>query len=152
MRRGLCRTSFTSSKSADVGLPPWKEANCLARPDLLADMNISPQTVEDLRKAGWNTVRVSERLPATTPDDEILLLARNEGRVVVTQDLDFSALVALSGVPRPSLVTLRLSSSDPAAITQRLIDALPRIDRQLRDGSAVTIDDSNIRIRKLPIQ
>jgi predicted nuclease of predicted toxin-antitoxin system len=71
---------------------------------------------------------------------------------VVTQDLDFSMLVALSGFRKPSLVTLRLACADPATITQRLLDALPRIEQQLEDGSAVTIEDASIRIRKLPIQ
>jgi len=63
----------------------------------LANMNISPKTVESLSKKGWDIIRVSNILPVNTSDQEILDLARQEGRVVVTQDLDFSALLALGG-------------------------------------------------------
>ena len=74
---------------------------------LLADMNISPKTVDALRQRGWDIIRVSEILPMDAEDEEILDLARREGRVVITQDLDFSALLALGGYDRPSLVTFR---------------------------------------------
>lgn len=79
----------------------------------LANMNISPKTVEVLSKKGWDIIRVSQVLPVNATDSKILAYARNENRIVVTQDLDFSALVALGGFDKPSLITLRLSSSDP---------------------------------------
>ncbi|MDO8688883.1 MAG: DUF5615 family PIN-like protein [Dehalococcoidia bacterium] len=58
---------------------------------LLADMNISPKTVLALRQRGWDVVRVSEFLPTTASDREILRLARREDRVVITHDLDFGS-------------------------------------------------------------
>ena len=85
----------------------------------LANMNISPKTVEALREQGWDVVRVSELLPVNASGQEILELGRREDRALVTQDLDFSALLALGGYNRPSLITLRLSVSDPATITQK---------------------------------
>jgi predicted nuclease of predicted toxin-antitoxin system len=39
---------------------------------LLADMNISPQTLTFLQQQGWDMIRVSEVLPATASDSEIL--------------------------------------------------------------------------------
>lgn len=72
---------------------------------LFADLNVSPLTVEALVREGWDVVRISSRIPARSPDREILDLARREGRGIVTQDLDFSALLALGGFDRPSLVT-----------------------------------------------
>lgn len=57
---------------------------------LLADMNISPQTVEALQREGWDIIRVSQELPADASDEEILEFARQAERVVVTQDLDTS--------------------------------------------------------------
>lgn len=121
------------------------------RTRLLADMNISPKTVQALRQRGWNILRVSDLLPAKAADQEILALARRESRVVVTQDLDFSALLALGGHDRPSLVTLRLSISDPESVTRRLLDVLNRVEQELHEGRAVTIGDNSIRVRKLPI-
>jgi len=114
-------------------------------------MNISPKTVEALQHQGWDIVRVSQLLPVNAPDQEILELARREDRVVVTQDLDFSALLALGGYDRPSLITLRLSMSDPEIITRRLLSVLPRIKQALLEGCAVTIEDVAVRVRRLPI-
>ena len=51
----------------------------------LANMNISPNTVEDLRKHGWDIVRVSQFLPVNAFDQDILEFARQEDRVVVTE-------------------------------------------------------------------
>jgi len=76
----------------------------------LADMNISPVTVEELRRAVWDIVRVSERLDRPASDQEILSFARANSRVVVSHDLDFSSLLALAGHDSPSLITLRLTS------------------------------------------
>ncbi len=117
----------------------------------LANMNISPETVSVLRKKGIDIVRVSQILPVTSSDREILDLARRENRVVVTQDLDFSALLALGGFNRPSLITLRMSVSDPEAITGKVLDLLPELEDALIKGCAVSVDDFSYRVRWLPI-
>ena len=46
----------------------------------LADMNISPKTVETLRQHGWDIVRVLQFLPINASDQEILEFARREDR------------------------------------------------------------------------
>jgi predicted nuclease of predicted toxin-antitoxin system len=118
----------------------------------LADMNISPVTVAVLAAEGTDIVRVSSLLPANASDESILRLARQEGRVVITQDMDFSSLLALGGHDRPSLVTLRLLNTDPEVVTQRLRKILPQIEAALRRGSAVTVEDHAVRVRQLPIR
>lgn len=119
---------------------------------LLADVHISPKTVADLQKQGYEIMRSSEVLPANAPDINILEFARTENWVVLTQDLDFSMLVALSRYSQPSLITLRLSSAKPDIVTQKLLDVLPQIEEALQEGSAITIQDESIRIRKLPVR
>lgn len=118
----------------------------------IADVHISPLTVAALQQQGYDILRVTEVLPATAADAEILEFARAENRVVLTQDLDFSALVALGGYVQPSLVTLRLSSAQPDIVSQRLLEVLPQLEQVLVEGSAITIEDSVVRFRKLPIQ
>ncbi|MBX7235387.1 MAG: DUF5615 family PIN-like protein [Caldilineales bacterium] len=115
-------------------------------------MNISPQTVAALHREGWDIVRVSALLPANASDVEILGLARRLGRIVITQDLDFSTLLALGGYSDPSIVTLRLSNTDPAVVTRRLRQVLAGLESALQSGSAVTVEDNTVRIRNLPIR
>lgn len=119
---------------------------------LIADVHISPLTVAALRSQGYDIVRSTDLLPATAPDSEILEFARANNQIVLTQDLDFSMLIALSGYGKPSLITLRLSSAKPEVVTQRLLVTLPALQQELLEGSAITIDDDSVRIRKLPIR
>jgi len=118
----------------------------------LADMNLSPLTVADLRKEGYEITRVSSLLPANATDEDILGFARRHGWVVITQDLDFSTLLALGGYDRPSVVTLRLTNTTPSVVTRRLRQILPQIEAFLSGGHAITIDDTTIRVRNLPIR
>jgi predicted nuclease of predicted toxin-antitoxin system len=78
---------------------------------LPADLHISPRTVAFPRSLGHEAVRVDGILPKTASDEEIVAAARDSGSTVLTQDLDFSAIVALSGARTPSLITQRLASS-----------------------------------------
>jgi len=119
---------------------------------LLADVHLSPLTVETLRSQGYDMVRTTDLLPATADDTEILELARVEGKVVLTQDLDFSMLVALGNYGLPSLITLRLSSARPDVVARRLLDILPAVEMELIEGAAITVSDDSARIRKLPIR
>jgi predicted nuclease of predicted toxin-antitoxin system len=119
---------------------------------LLADLNISPLSVAILRRHGWDVIRVSEILPPTAPDREILGRARADGRAVLTEDLDFSALLAVGGFDTPNLVTLRLSQSDPEIVAARLLEAEALLERSLSESCAITLDDRTLRIRPLPIR
>jgi predicted nuclease of predicted toxin-antitoxin system len=118
----------------------------------LADMNLSPQTVADLQAAGWDILRVNQVLLATTSDRDILAYARRDNRVIITQDLDFSTLLALAGFSSPSLVTLRLSVTDPDTVTRRLLQVVPQSEAALLGGAAVTVNDNSLRVRSLPIR
>jgi predicted nuclease of predicted toxin-antitoxin system len=117
----------------------------------LVDMNLSPRIVIDLSQQGWDILRVSQVLPMDTEDSEILEFARQENRVIITQDLDFSSLLALGGYEKPSLITFRLSVPEPETITRKLLELLPHIEDRLAEGCAVTIDDRKVRVRRLPI-
>ncbi len=118
----------------------------------LADMNISPATVDELRRAGWDIFRVSDQLAPRTSDEEILAFARANARVAISHDLDFSSLLALAGHRSPSLITLRLSSADPVITATRLKEAVQASEALLAKGCVVTIDDQTVRVRELPIE
>ena len=77
---------------------------------LLADLHIAPRTVHFLRSLGHDVLRVTDLLPATASDETIVERAAQAQRVILTQDLDMTAIIALSRRQYPSLVTLRLRS------------------------------------------
>ncbi|MGH7218735.1 MAG: DUF5615 family PIN-like protein [Nitrospiraceae bacterium] len=118
---------------------------------LLADLHIAPRTVQFLRQLGHDVARVSDLGPPTLPDAGIVSLAIHERRVVLTQDLDFSRLVALSGAREPSLISLRLSSSRIEHVNSILQHALSNLDTIVLDGVIITVEDNRIRVRHLPL-
>jgi predicted nuclease of predicted toxin-antitoxin system len=118
---------------------------------LLADLNISPRTVAFLRSLGHDVIRVNEILLATASDIAIIKKAIEERRTVVTQDLDFTAIVSLSGKNVPSVITLRLSSSRVEKVNAILQQILPTIEKAVTDGAVITVQDTNIRRRLLPL-
>jgi predicted nuclease of predicted toxin-antitoxin system len=81
--------------------------------EFLADMNISPLTVEQLRQQGLNVIRVSEIMKSNSKDKEVLAYARDNNKVLITQDLDFSMLLAVGGYTKPSVINLRLEKAHP---------------------------------------
>lgn len=123
----------------------------MAKLQYLADIHISPLTVEALRVAGYTIQRIANVLSPRARDSEIVALARLEGWVILTQDLDFSALVAKSGDTRPSVVSLRLDNASPARVTQLLLSVLPDLGNELTRGAIVSVDEGGIRIRMLPV-
>ena len=118
----------------------------------IADVHISPLTVEGLKKSGYNIIRVTDKLSAASSDNEIIQLAYQEQAVIITQDLDFSAIIAQSGLNGPSVVSLRVAHAKPDMITQLLTIVLPRIEVELTEGAIVSIDETEYRIRKLPVK
>lgn len=118
---------------------------------ILADVNIAPRTVTHLRDLGHDVERVGDTLVPSTSDEEIVLAALKDDRIVLTQDLDLSTIVALSGRQAPSIVTLRLSSARIESVNARLEEVLPAIEESLATGALVTIEDRRIRSRSLPL-
>jgi predicted nuclease of predicted toxin-antitoxin system len=118
----------------------------------IADMHISPLTVETLQKNGYDIIRVTDILPSTASDTEIVQLAGKEQAIIVTQDLDFSAIVAQSGLSGPSVISLRVANVKPHIITRILISVLPLIEIDIREGAIVSVDEKEFRIKRLPVK
>ncbi len=118
---------------------------------LLADLHIAPRTVAFLRTLGHDVCRVTDLLPANASDKAIVERAAQERRTILTQDLDFSSIIALSGRPTPSLLSLRLNSSKVELVNSVLQRMLPILESDLEQGAIVTVEDQRVRLRRLPL-
>ena len=63
---------------------------------LLLDMNLSPRWVTLLREAGWDCLHWSGVGKRDALDAEIMAYAATNDMVVVTHDLDFGAILAVT--------------------------------------------------------
>jgi len=123
-------------------------------PDLefLANMNISPLTVELLRNHGWNIIRVSEVMNNKSKDKEVLAYAREHNKILITQDLDFSMLLAVGGYNKPSVINLRLENANPDFMATRIIDVVSEMGKELEEGVVISVDETSARYKNLPIR
>jgi predicted nuclease of predicted toxin-antitoxin system len=119
----------------------------------LVDMNVSPRTVTFLKTQGYDAVRVSSIFPQNTPDIILLDYAREHEYIVLTNDLDFSDLIALNNHASPSVLTLRLSNIEPDVIHALLVRSLPALHAAMMNSHVIaTLTERSLRIRSLPIE
>jgi len=114
-------------------------------------LHISPQTVAFLKSLGHDVIRVSDVLAVSATDESIIYLARGDSRIILTQDLDFSRVIAVSGESTPSLISLRLKSSQIEYVNSLLSRVLPDLEAEGLEATIITIEDAAIRRRSLPI-
>jgi predicted nuclease of predicted toxin-antitoxin system len=84
-------------------------------------------------------------------DSDVLEKARTEDRTLLTLDLDFGYLMAISGQSLPSIIIFRLGNESAKVVTQRLTDTLGVCIADLEQGAIVTVSEDKIRVRHLPI-
>jgi predicted nuclease of predicted toxin-antitoxin system len=118
----------------------------------LIDMGIGLDVSHALRAAGHDCVHLTEQGLERLPDTQIIAKAAAERRIVLTHDLDFGRLLALSGLAGPSIITFRLSDMRPSNVLNRLLNTLDAFGADLEKGAALVITDRGIRRRTLPIQ
>lgn len=68
----------------------------------LLDQNLSPKVAAPLRAAGHDVTIAREVGLSAASDDVVMATARLEGRVLVSADTDFGAILAVSGATSPS--------------------------------------------------
>jgi predicted nuclease of predicted toxin-antitoxin system len=117
----------------------------------LLDMNISPSVAIELRRLGHDVVHLGEAGLATISDATVFAKAREEARVVVTFDLDFGEIVALSTRPGPGVALLRLRVVRLGSVIARLKDAIERAGPALEEGAIVIVEEERIRTRRFPV-
>jgi predicted nuclease of predicted toxin-antitoxin system len=119
---------------------------------LLVDMNLSPSWVERLVHHGFEAVHWSTIGVATAPDVEILTWANEHQFVVVTNDLDFSAILAASAGATPSVVQVRTKDLLSDAVVGIVANALKSHQEDIERGALLSIDEGGTRVRILPLR
>ncbi len=118
---------------------------------LLLDQGLPRSAAALLRDAGIDTVHTGEIGYATAEDSAIMERARRDGRVVVTLDADFHALLAISGASSPSVIRIRIERLRAEDVARLLLTILRKWSGELEAGSALTVQSGRIRFRHLPL-
>lgn len=119
---------------------------------LLLDQGLPRGAARLLREAGIDATHTGECGLATAADRDVLEYARQEGRVVVTLDADFHAILALSTAADPSTIRIRVEGLSAEPLAELLRSVLERCRGELVEGAAVSVTECQIRVRHLPIR
>jgi len=119
---------------------------------LLVDMNLSPSWVERLTRQGFEAIHWSTIGAATAPDVEILTWAHEQQFVVITNDLDFSAILAASAGAAPSVVQVRTQDLLSDAVVGIVAKAVQAHQTDIDRGALLSIDEGGTRVRMLPLK
>ena len=117
----------------------------------LLDQGLPRSTVNHLGEAGHDAIHVGDIGMAAAPDSAILARAATEQRIVVTFDSDFHSLLAASQAVSPSVIRIREEGLKGNVVAKLLIHISGRFLKDLTDGCAMSCQNREIRLRKLPI-
>jgi predicted nuclease of predicted toxin-antitoxin system len=115
---------------------------------LLADQDVYAGTIRFLSSLGHDVVPVAQLGLAQAEDAELLRMAHEQGRLFVTRDRDFGALVFVQGTG-PGVIYLRILPSTRNAVHAELERVLTLYDQQELQTSFVVVEPGRHRIRKL---
>lgn len=114
----------------------------------LADENIHADLVAWLRSVGHDVSYAAETMPSD-PDDSVLRRAREQFRILVTDDKDFGDLVVHRRLSSAGVLLLRLRSPSVPERIRRLQAVWPSIEGGLQ-GSFTVVSDRRVRVRPIP--
>ena len=117
----------------------------------LLDQGLPLSAAALLREAGFDTVHVGEIGMSEADDSAIIQKARDDGRVVATLDADFHTLLALDLAVSPSVIRIRIERLRAPALTALLLKVIAECTENIEQGSAITVEPTRIRIRRLPL-
>ncbi len=118
---------------------------------LLLDMNLPPAWAPRFCSEGFEALHWTDVGPGNASDTAVMAWAKRDGRVVVTQDLDFGAILAATGAAGPSVVQIRADDLIGGDTFDRVLAALRQVRLEIERGALVTVDIFRTRIRLLPI-
>ena len=120
---------------------------------LLIDNALSPSVSAMLSDLGHDCVHVRDLGLQSAPDSTVLSLAETENRTIVSADTDFGALLAIRSKQKPSFILLRKTQGlRPPEIAAQVSGLLVRYRSEIERGCVLTVGDTRVRIRALPIE
>ena len=111
---------------------------------LLLDTCVWGGAVEPLRSAGHDVTWAGER-EKDPGDQELLEIAREQGRVLVTLDKDFGELAIVQEIEHVGIV--RLVGHAAKAQGSACPAAIQRYAQDLEQGAIVTVELTRVRVR-----
>ena len=118
---------------------------------ILIDMNLSPRWADFLIKNGLDAVHWSSIGSHDVPDTEIITYAKVHDYTILTNDLDFGFILAISQGKKPSVIQTRTDVLGPDRIGNIVINTIKLLAADIDRGALVTIGPRKTRVSMLPL-
>lgn len=116
---------------------------------IILDENLPQRWREHLQAGSHEVFHWTEIGNAGDADALILDEALRRGAVILTQDLDFTRLLALRGSRLPSVIQIRVACPLPEEVGAQVLQVLASHADQLSEGCLVSLNAAAHRIRLL---
>ena len=113
----------------------------------LADECFSGPLIRALRTAGFDVTRSADTA-LSAPDEEVLAVAFQQGRVLLTEDNDFGDLTVRFGLATRGVVRVDLKSLGKTEQAIRIVRAISELGSTV-EGALTTIEPTRTRVRRL---
>ncbi|MEZ4934660.1 MAG: DUF5615 family PIN-like protein [Saprospiraceae bacterium] len=114
----------------------------------LANENFPLKSYGFLVEKGFDIIHVGVEYPSIK-DEEVMLKAWDDSRLIITFDSDYGDLVFVKGLNAKGIIYLRFKSFDPL-FPGIYLQELFTESQYILDGYFTVIDEHKIRQRKLP--
>lgn len=111
------------------------------------DENLPTEVATILASAGHDALTVPQQLLGGQPDPNIAAVCQNEGRAIITLDLDFGDIRAYPPAAYSGIIVLRLARLDKVNILASIQRLLPLLASEPLGGKLWIVEDANVRIR-----
>jgi predicted nuclease of predicted toxin-antitoxin system len=118
---------------------------------ILLDEGLPRRAAALLRDRGIDAVHLTEIAAASTADHVILERALGDGRIIVTLDADFHALLAVAGSTAPSVIRIRREGLSAEDVRDLLLHLLRDHEAALLSGVALSVRAHLVGMRRLPL-
>jgi predicted nuclease of predicted toxin-antitoxin system len=112
------------------------------------DENLPIEVAESLRQAGHDVQTVLDQSLGGEPDPRIAEVCRDEGRILVTLDLDFSDIRTYPPAAYPGLIVLRPATQTITNLTRLISQVITLLATEPLAGRLWIVDESQVRIRE----
>jgi predicted nuclease of predicted toxin-antitoxin system len=114
----------------------------------LLDMPVSFLLLDVLQAHGHEGVHAHQIGKDRAPDEELLEMARRGSRVIITADLDFPRLMALSLAEGPGLILFRGGNYSDSEMCDLLARVLQKVPAEVLERSVCVVDRRRVRVWK----
>ena len=114
-------------------------------------MGVSVEVVRWLRSEGHDAIHLREESLERLVDPPVFAKSIEENRVLLTFDLDFGEIAALSKGMPGKVIVFRLRNTRATNVIARLSSVISTCRAELDSGAVVSVEDASHRVRLLPI-